>query len=240
MRLLPRCWHTVAASEGNREEAQRLASRQSKRSNPPAVSNRKSSWLGSYAAGDARRGTSIFQELFDLNTQSFDSGILLDCAARLHRDDVVIAACAELEKRGQEPLGSRQLRGSISPEILADKGARRLDAFLSAHPGHKLGMLMRSVIGVQSQEPALVNGNHEALPAVEVLPPDCIIPAIHVLRFAGAGNATVDYARTGSLRLHFNDIRAHQALMLSLMPGDPSIILPASLDTVVENAAVAV
>jgi hypothetical protein len=100
-------------------------------------------------------------------------------------------------------------------------------------------MLMRSVIGVQSQQPSLVNGTTEALLAVEELPVDYIIPAIHVLRFAGAGNATVDYAYR-FLRLHFDDIRAHQAMMLSLMPGDHSITLPASLDTVAEDAAVAV
>jgi hypothetical protein len=44
----------------------------------------------------------LFQQLFNLDTQAFDSGQLLDCAARLHRDDVVIETCAELERRGQD------------------------------------------------------------------------------------------------------------------------------------------
>lgn len=181
----------------------------------------------------------LFQELFDLNTQSFDSGMLLDCAARLHRDDVVITTCAELEKRGQDPWEVVSFEVQYLQKYSREKALARLDTFLSGHPGHKLGLLMRSVIGVQSQQPSLVNGTIEALPSVEELPVEQIIPAIHVLRFAGAGNATADYAYR-FLRLHFDDIRAHQAMMLSLMPGDPSITLSASLDTVAEDSAVAI
>jgi tetratricopeptide (TPR) repeat protein len=230
----------IAASDGNKEKARQLAL-QAKQEVGPSSSVESKEFLARLFMRLEMPGEalSFFQELFDLNMQFFDSGMLLDCAARLHRDDVVIATCAELEKRGQDPWEVVSFEVQYLQKYSRERALARLNAFLSAHPGHKLGMLMRSVIGVQSQEPSLVNGTIEALPTVDVLPPDYIIQAIHVLRFAGAGNATVDYAYR-FLRLHFGDIRAHQALMLSLMPGDPSIILPASLDTIAEDAAVAV
>jgi tetratricopeptide (TPR) repeat protein len=230
----------IVAREGNKDEAQQLAL-QAKQEIGPSSSVESKEFLARLfmRLEMPAEALPLFQELFDLNTQSFDSGMLLDCAARLHRDDVVIATCAELEKRGQDPWEVVSFEVQYLQKYSRERALVRLDVFLSAHPGHKLGMLMRSVIGVQSQEPSLVNGTIEALPTVEELSPDYIIPAIHVLRFAGAGNATVDYAYR-FLRLHFDDIRAHQAMMLSLMPGDPSIILAPSLDTVAENAAVAV
>jgi tetratricopeptide (TPR) repeat protein len=230
----------IAATEGNKEEARRLA-RQAKCEIGSSNSIESKEFLARLfmRLEMPSEALPIFQELFDLKTQSFDGGMLLDCAARLHRDDVVIATCAELGMRGQDPWEVVSFEVQYLQKYSRERALARLDSFLSAHPGHKLGMLTRSVIGVQSQEPALVSGTIETLPTVEVLPPDYIVPAIHVLRFAAAGNATVDYAYR-FLRLHFQDIRAHQALMLSLMPGDPSIILPASLDTVVEDAAVAV
>jgi tetratricopeptide (TPR) repeat protein len=230
----------ITVADGNKEEAQRLALDAKQELGPSSSVESKEFLARLFMRLEMpAEALPIFQELFDLNTQSFDSGQLLDCAARLHRDDVVIATCAELERRGQDPWEVVSFEIQYLQKYSREKAVGRLDAFLAAHPGHKLGMLMRSVIGVQSQQPSLVNGTTEALPVVEELPVDYIVPAIHVLRFAGAGNATVDYAYR-FLRLHFDDIRAHQAMMLSLMPGDPSITLAASLDTVAENSGVAV
>ena len=120
-----------------------------------------------------------------------------------------------------------------------ERAVARLDNFLKDHPGHKLAILMRSVIGIQSQQPNLVSGKLDDLPTVEELQPDYILPVTHVLRFSGAGNTTVDYAYR-FLRLHFDDIRAHQALMLSLMPGDTSITIPPTEESVAIGSAVCV
>ena len=94
-----------------------------------------------------------------------------------------------------------------------EKAVHRLDQFLLAHYGHKLALLTRSIIGVQSQRPELVMGNVTDLLPVEELPLEYILPAVHILRFSGAGNDGFDYAYR-YLRLHFDDIRAHQALIL--------------------------
>ncbi|HEY6254137.1 MAG TPA: hypothetical protein VI685_29635 [Candidatus Angelobacter sp.] len=181
----------------------------------------------------------LFQQLFNMKIQAFDSGQLLDCAARLHRDDVIIGTCAELERRGQDPWNVVSFEVQYLQKYSRERAVARLESFLKVHPGHKLAILMRSVIGVQSHQAALVSGKVADLPAVEDLPPEYILPAIHVLRFSGAGNVTVDYAYR-FLRLHFDDIRAHQGLMLSLMPGDPSITIPPAEDVVGVGSAVCV
>jgi tetratricopeptide (TPR) repeat protein len=181
----------------------------------------------------------LFQQLFALNMERFDSGQLLDCAARLHRDDIVIETCEELARRGQDLWEIVSFEVQYLQKYSREKAIARLESFLNVHPGHKLAILMRSVIGVQSQQANLVRGNLDDLPAVSDLPLDYIIPAIHVLRFSGAGNATVDYAYR-FLRLHFDDIRAHDAFVLSLMPGDPSITISPSENVVGIGSAVCV
>src|SRR5208337_39370 len=99
----------------------------------------------------------LFKQLFDANIGSFDSGQLLDCAARLHRDDIVIENCAELERRGQYPWEVASFEVQYLQKYSRERALARMDTFLKAHPGHKLAILMRSVIGVQSQQPNLVS-----------------------------------------------------------------------------------
>jgi len=181
----------------------------------------------------------LFREIFDLDTSTFDSGLLLDCAGRLHRDDVVIATCAKLQERGVDEWAVVSFEVQYLQKYSREKAVSRLNQFLAAHPAHKIATLMKSIIGVQSQRPDLVKGKISDLPSVEELSVENIIPAVHVLRFSGAGNDTVDYAYR-FLRLHFDDIRAHQAVILSLVPGDPSIDIPPSLDVVRTGAAVCV
>lgn len=181
----------------------------------------------------------LFQQLFNLNMQAFDSGQLLDCASRLHRDDVVIETCAELDKRGQDLWEIVSFEVQYLQKYSRERAVARLEGFLKTHPGHKLAILMRSVIGVQSQQPALVSGRVDDLPAVADLAPEYIMPAVQILRFSAAGNAAVDYAYR-FLRLHFDDIRAHEALIFCLVSGDPSITIPAAEEVVGEESAVCV
>ena len=49
----------------------------------------------------------------------------------------------------------------------------------------------------------------------------------------------MDYAYR-FLRLHFAALEAHKAMILSLMPGDPNITIPASQESVEVGSAVAV
>ncbi len=181
----------------------------------------------------------LLQSLFRLNLEGFDWGHLLDCAARLHRDDVVMETCDELKRRGQDPWEVVRFEVQYVQKYSREKAVIRLDEFLAKNPGHKLATLSRSMIGVQSKQPSLVEADPDKLPSVEELPLDYIIPIVHVLRFKGAGNGTVDYAYR-FLRLHFAALEAHKAMILSLMPGDPNITIPASQESVEVGSAVAV
>jgi tetratricopeptide (TPR) repeat protein len=181
----------------------------------------------------------LLQEIFDLNTQDFEWGRLLDCAARLRRDDVVMKTCAELRRRGQDAWEMVSFEAQYLQKYSRDKAVALLDDFLKSHPGHKLALLSRSVIGVQSRQLALVSGSIDQLPTVEDLPLEYIVAAVHILRFVGAGNDAVDYAYR-YLRLHFDDIRAHEALILSLVAGGPSITIPPTQDFAEVGSAVCV
>ncbi len=185
------------------------------------------------------RALPLYLELFDLDYESFDSGQLLDCAARLHRDDIVISTCAKLQERGTDEWAVVSFEVQYLQKYSREKAIHRLDRFLLVHPGHKLAILTRSIIGVQSQRPELVRGNVDDLPPVDELPLEYILPAVHILRFSGTGNDGLDYAYR-FLRLHFDDIRAHQALILSGMPGNVSVDIPPTLEVVQIGAAVCI
>lgn len=181
----------------------------------------------------------IFVRLFDLNTRTFEWGVLLDCAARLRRDDIVITTCDTLKERGQDSWKVVQFQVQTLQKYSREMAVARLDEFLKVHEEHKLANLARSVIGYQSKDISIVNVTEETFPSIEELPLHSIVAAIHVLRFAEVGNRTVDYAYR-FLKLHFHEIEAHQALILSLFPGDPSISIPQQFDSVGVGTAVAV
>ena len=230
----------IAHSEGHNTEAVELAFEAQKTVSAASAPETKEFLARLFMLVErAGEALPLFQELFDLDTRSFDSGQLLDCAARLHRDDVVIATCAKMQERGMDEWAVVSFEAQYLQKYSREKAVRRLDQFLSTHPDHKLAILTKSMIGVQSQRPDIVKGKIGDLPSVEELSVQYIIPAVHVLRFSGAGNATVDYAYR-YLRHHFDDIRAHQAVILSLMPGDTSIDIPSSLEGVQTGAAVCV
>jgi tetratricopeptide (TPR) repeat protein len=230
----------IAAAEGNKAQAEALAIQAKEELTENSGAEMKEFLARLFMKLEMfAEALPLFKQLFDANIGFFDSGQLLDCAARLHRDDIVIEACAELERRGQDPWEVVSFEVQHLQKYSREKAVARLDTFLRAHPGHKLATLMRSVIGVQSQQPNLVSGMVNDLPTVEELQSEYIIPSIQVLRFSGAGNATVDYAYR-FLRLHFDDIRAHEALILSLMPGDLSITIPPTEESVAIGSAVCV
>jgi tetratricopeptide (TPR) repeat protein len=181
----------------------------------------------------------LLQHLFRFNFEGFEWGHLLDCAARLHRDNVVMETCDELKRRGQDPWEVVSFEIQYVQRYSREKAVLRLNEFLAKNPGHKLAILTRSILGMQSQQPHLVESDLDRLLPVEELPLDYIIPMVLVLRFKGAGERTVDYAYR-FLRLHFTDIEAHRAMIMSLMPGDPNIGIPPNLDFVDVNSAVAV
>ncbi len=179
----------------------------------------------------------LWQSLFDLDQPSFDAGNLLACAARLHRDDIVLKTCEQLHARGLADWHLLEFEIQYLQKYQIDVAIERLQAFIATHPEHKLAVLRLSMIGVLLDRPDLVRADLEHLPDVNKLPLEYIIPAVHVLRFGAEPAAAVDYSYR-FLREHFSDIQAHQALLMSMMPGFDSPDIPPSLDVVAPDSAV--
>ena len=179
----------------------------------------------------------LFQEAFEANLSSFDSGNLLDCAARLQRDGIVIDTFRTLRKRGVNDWNTVSFGVQYLQKYHPQEAVEVLDAFLKYNPDHKLAKLSRSVIGIMTNRPELVTGSLLELPTVEELPVECATQVVHVLRFAKNADAAVDYAYR-YLRLHFGEPHAHRAFLISMTPFEPLPNIPPTLETVEIGAAV--
>jgi tetratricopeptide (TPR) repeat protein len=179
----------------------------------------------------------LFQQAFEANLSVFDPGNLLDCAARLHRDDVVIDTFRTLRKRGVNDWNTVSFGVQYLQKYHPQEAVDVLDSFLKDDPHHKLAKLSRSVIGLLTNRPELVNGSIADLPDVEELPVEYATQVVHVLRFVKNPDAAVDYAYR-YLRLHFSEPQAHRAFLISMTPFEPLPSIPPTLDTVGVGAAV--
>lgn len=179
----------------------------------------------------------LFQEAFNANVPSFDAGNLLDCAARMRKDGVVIDTFRTLRQRGVNDWGTVSFGVQYLQKYVPQEAVDVLDGFLKDNPDHKLAKLYRSVIGVMSDRAELVNGTLADMPSVEELLVDHIVQVIHVLRYANNPNDAVDYAYR-FLRLHFSEPHAHRALLISMTPFEPVPTIEPKLDRVEVGAAV--
>jgi tetratricopeptide (TPR) repeat protein/transcription elongation GreA/GreB family factor len=180
----------------------------------------------------------LYQEAFDLGVPAFDSGRLVDCAARAHEDGVVIQTFRTLLGRGVNDWNTVSFGVQYVQKYLPSEAADILRDFLQVNPDHRFAKLHRSVLGVMHERPEWVTGAIEDLPTVDELPPEHIMQVVHVLRFAGNLEAAVDYAYR-YLRLHMKSPEAHRAMVLSMSPvlGPVPTIQP-TLETVEVGAAV--
>jgi transcription elongation GreA/GreB family factor len=179
----------------------------------------------------------LWQDLFELDAPGFDPGNLLDCAARLHRDDVVLQACDRLHARGVNDWHLLEFEIQYLQKYNMDAAIERLQAFVNNHPDHRVAQLRLSLIGLLLGKPELVRAHADDLPPVDELPLEYALSAVQVMKFAGDPTAAVDYAYR-FLRKHFGEIQAHQALLMSMMPGLSSPNIPPTLEVVGPDAAV--
>jgi tetratricopeptide (TPR) repeat protein len=179
----------------------------------------------------------LWQELFNTEDPFFDPGNLLNCAARLHKDDLVMQTCDQLHARGVNDWHLLEFEVSYLEKYKIDTAIERLQGFIAQHPEHKLAKLRLSLIGLGLNRADLVRGEPEDIPSVDELPINYVLPAVQVMKYGGNPNAAVDYAYR-FLRANFNEMRAHQALMVSMMPGLSAPDIPPELEVVGPNAAV--
>ncbi len=179
----------------------------------------------------------LWQELFDREAPGLDPKNLLACAARLHRDDVVMQTCERLHARGVDDWDVLEFETQYLEKYKIEVAIERLQTFIAQHPDNKLAKLRLSLIGLRLNRGELVQSKPEDFPSVNELPLNYAVPAVQVMKFGGSPNAAVDYAYR-FLRAHFNEIEAHQALILSMMPGTFAPDFPAQLEVVAANSAV--
>ena len=178
----------------------------------------------------------LWQDLFD-EDPNFDYGKLLSCAARLQRDDIVLQTFDTLHDRGINEWNLLEFEISYLEKYKIDVAIERLQLFIEQNPGHKIAQLRLSMIGLRLNKPELIHGRSEDMPAVDELPLDYIRPAVQVMKYAGDPNEAVYYAYR-FLRANFNEIEAHQALVISMMPGECAPDIPSELEVVIPGAAV--
>jgi tetratricopeptide (TPR) repeat protein len=179
----------------------------------------------------------LWQELFENGSPTLDPGTLLNCAARLHRDDVVLRTCDELHARGTVDWKILEFEVSYLEKYQIEIAIERLQEFIKANPDHKLAVLRLSLIGLGLRRIGLVHGNPDGFPAVEEIPVGYIVPAVQVMKYGGYPDAALEYAYQ-FLRRNFGELRAHQALIVSMIPGSCAPNIPPTLEVVGPDSAV--
>jgi tetratricopeptide (TPR) repeat protein len=228
----------LAFYQEHREEADRHASEAQKLTGPGASADTKE-FLARLLMLLGRRSEALpfWKELFDLDLPGFDPGNLLDCAARLQRDDVILEACDRLQAKGISDWRLIEFELPFLQKYNVDGAVELLTTFLQSNPDHKLARLRLSAIGLLLSRPELVRAKEGDLPTVDELPLEWAMSAVQVMKLGGDPDTAVDYAYR-YLRQHFGAVEAHQALAMSMLPGPFSPSFPPTLEVVANNAAV--
>ncbi len=82
----------------------------------------------------------LFQEAFNAGIESFDAGILLDCAARQRRDDVVIDTFRVLRKIGVKDWDTVSFGVQYLQKWVPSEAAEILNQFIQDNPNHISGI----------------------------------------------------------------------------------------------------
>jgi len=147
----------------------------------------------------------LWKDLFELDRPGFDPGHLLDCAARLQRDDMILEACNRLRSRGINDWRLIEFELPYLQKYNVDGAIELLSAFVRTNPDHKLARLRLSLIGLLLNKRELVRATEDDIPAVDDLPPEWAVSAVQVLKLGGDPDRAVDYAYR-YLRMNFSEI----------------------------------
>ena len=178
----------------------------------------------------------LFEELFAKQALSFNPDRLIECAAKLERDDKVLEICDALYRRKGPDW--RLLEFEVQYLELHDtrKAVDRLEEFLRLNPDHQLARLRLSVIGYRVRRPELIRASMRDLPPVEQLPVRYLGPALGILGLGEDRDMVIDYAYR-FLREHFDRREAHEGYIQAVLTS-PDRPYPPSLEVVAENSAV--
>ena len=187
-------------------------------------------------AGRPADALPLLRELFDAQSPILDVGLLLNCAARLEKDDVILDTCQSLYDRGIRDWEFQEFEVQYLEEYDYQKAIRQLREFIAANPSHRIAKLRLAIIGMrygQNETSVLTDG---ALPRPDELPMRYAVAAIQVLQWQGQSTLAVNYAYR-VIRAHPSELQAHKAYLASFMPGSRPDI-PATMERVEIGSAV--
>jgi tetratricopeptide (TPR) repeat protein len=184
--------------------------------------------------GDA---LSLLQELCASESPAFDHRLLVDCAFKLERHDIIMQVFDRLSEQSGRQWEEIEFEVQFLERYNIPKAIVRLTTFLTKNPGHKIAQLRLSTIGVLHHKPELVKSSIADLPVVEELPSRYIRVAVGVLSQGPDKAKAVDYAYR-YLRIHFDEMDAHQAMIQSVLATGSLACPEISLPEVVTGAAV--
>jgi tetratricopeptide (TPR) repeat protein len=149
-----------------------------------------------------------------------DTRRLVDCAARLKKDDIVLQVSAELRNAGvYEPelilYETSRLR-VYDPE----RAVRVLQDYLSRapnSPNNRLIRLQLSSLGIELNKAELISADEDAMPKPEEVPASNWVLLVTVVAQGAGAMAAVTYAYK-LLREHFSEPEAHRAYLSTFLP----------------------
>jgi tetratricopeptide (TPR) repeat protein len=188
-------------------------------------------------AGRPADALPLLQELFNAQTPNFDVGLLLNCAARLKQDQVILDTCQTLYERGIRHWQVVEFESRYLEEYDFKKAIRRLEEFITANPTERLPKLRLAIIRTRYGQSDAVHLSEEILPPPEELPMPYAVPVVHLLQWHGEAKLAVDYAYR-VLRAHYSEFEAHKAYLASLLTGSRPEDIPAAMENVEVGSAV--
>ncbi len=179
----------------------------------------------------------LLQFLFSRVGVRCDPNLLLNCAVRLRRDDVVLETFDSLYAKGFRMWDNLEYELQYLERYDYEKAIARLQDFIAANPEHRLAELRLAIVALRFGRKDLARISVAAMPLAEEIPMRYAVPAIHVLQWGDQAMEAVDYAYR-VLRANPNKIEAHTAYIAALAPGAcPDEIGPAT-ETVQIGSAV--
>lgn len=178
----------------------------------------------------------LLEALFESQFPNFDAGLLLDCASRLRRDDIVLKVCQTLFDRGQRDWNILEFELQYLEQYDYAKAIARLETFITVNPEHRIALLRLAILTTRVTGRSTIQLAEDKLPPAQDLPARYAVAAVQTLQANGEATLAVDYAYR-ILRSHFSDLNAHKAYVASLNPAiRPDI--PVEMESVQVGSAV--
>jgi hypothetical protein len=179
----------------------------------------------------------LLQALFGFQFPNFDGGLLLDCASRLQRDDIVLETCQTLFERGQRDWNILEFELQYLEGYDFGKAVARLETFITDHPQHRLAKLRLAILTTRVTGRSTIELDEKSLPPPDELPTRYAVAAVEALHANHQAMLSVDYAYR-VLRSHFSDVNAHSAFVTSLNLAVRPEDIPVEMERVAIGTAV--